>query len=114
MVLRPAGIIIINNDLTDSVQTAIVSQLHISEVIDGVTFDARMLADTNYSSNIKQLNLRILVKRSLQELDNRDVADLVLFATHGSISILSSGFGPPGYSYPINRVTWPQLCIFST
>ena len=112
--LRPAGIIIINNDLTTSVQNALIRQLHISEVIDGYVFDDRVASDSNYITNIKLLNLRILVKRSLEELTNRELADLVVFATHGAVSILKSKFGPPGCSFAISRVTWPQLCIYDT
>ena len=112
--LRPAGVIIINNDLTNSVQKAIVKQLHINEVIDGYEFDARVAADSNYITNIKLLDLRLLVKRSFDELDNRDLADVVLFAAHGLVYIMKNGFGPPGCAYAIARVTWPQLCIWDT
>ena len=112
MVLRPAGVIIVNNDLTDNIQAKLVTQLHITEVIDGSTFDARIAADEDYVSNIKLLDTRVLVKRSLAETTNRASADVVIFVSHGLAAVLENKFGPPNVTYPIVNITWGKLCIF--
>jgi len=114
MVLRPAGIIFVNDDLTTSVQNALVKQLHISEVIDGYTFDARIAASSDYIDNIKLLDMRIMVVRSFEELDNRSLADVVIFVTNGLASVLQNNFGPPGITFAVLRLTWGQLNVFNT
>ena len=113
MVLRPAAIIFVNNDLTDSVRNMLVKQLHISEVIDGDTFDARVTADSNYPNTIKADDLRLMVVRSFLELDNRALADVVVFVSHGLAAILENNFGPKGQTYPVVNLTWGKLGIFS-
>ncbi len=112
MIIRPAGIIFVNNDLTTSVQNALVKQLHIDEVIDGYTFDARAAAEPSYVSIIKQLDLRIMVVRPYTELDNRILADIAVFASHGLAAVLKNNFGPHGVTHPICRLTWNKICIF--
>ena len=112
MVIRPAGVVFVNADLTPSVQNALVRQLHISEVIDGYEFDDRVTADPNYTDIIKQFNLRIMVVRSFEELENRSLADVVIFVTHGLASVLENKFGPPGITSAVSRLTWGKLCIF--
>jgi hypothetical protein len=114
MVLRPAGIVFVNNDLTPSVQAALVRQLHISEVIDGYIFDDRITANPGYVDIVKQLNMRILVVRSFEELENRTLADVVIFVTHGLASVLENKFGPPGVTSAVCRLTWGKLCVFQT
>ena len=114
MVLRPAGVVFVNNDLTTSVQNALVKQLHISEVVDGYAFDARITANPDYVDVVKQLDLRIMVVRSFEELDNRALADVVIFVTHGLASVLQNKFGPPGITSAVNRLTWGKLVIFGT
>jgi hypothetical protein len=112
MVIRPSAIIFVNNDLTDNVQTRLVRQLHINEVISGTEFDARVAADPDYPSNIKQLDLRIMVLRSFEELDNRDLADVVIFIKAALASILKNNFGPPGFTIAVLDIYWGKLCIY--
>lgn len=112
MVLRPSGIVFVNNDLTTSVQAMLVTQLHITEVIDGDTFDARIAADSTYPATINQLDLRIMVVRPFTELTNRDLADVVIWVSHGLASIEENKFGPPNQTFPVLNLTWGQLSIF--
>lgn len=114
MVLRPAGIVFVNNDLTTSVQSALVKQLHITEVIDGYVFDDRIVNNANYVDAIKLLDQRIMVVRSFEELTNRALADVVIFVSHGVASVLDNKFGPPGVTSAVCRLTWGKLCIFET
>ncbi len=114
MVIRPAGVIFVNNDLTENVQNALVRQLHITTVLDGYVFDQQVAADPDYVSKIKQLNRRVMVVRSFEELNNRDLADVVIFVSHGLASVLDNNFGPPGITSAVLRLTWGKLCIFET
>jgi len=113
MVVRPAAVIFINADLTDNVRNMLVKQLHINDVVDGYVFDQRIASDTNYVNNIKQLDLRVMVVRSsMQELQNREYADVVCFFKNGLISILENKFGPPGQTYRVVNLDWGDLCIY--
>lgn len=113
MAIRPAAIIFVNNDLTDNVRDMFIKQLHINEVIDGQTFDNRVLANSNYPNTIKANDIRLMVVRSFLELDNRALADIVIFASHGLAAILENKFGPKGLTHPIVNLYWGKLCIFS-
>ena len=110
---NPPAIIIVNNDLTASVQNTLVLQLRIDQVMDGYTFDQTIAADPNWPITIKSIhNQRILVIRDLRELNNREFADIVAFIAHGLISTEQNKFGPPITSYPVKKIHWGQLCIF--
>lgn len=113
MAIRPAAIVFVNNDLTDNVSNMLVRQLHIDEVIDGSTFDARVAADPNYPRTIKANDDRLMVVRSFRELENRTLADVVIFVAHGLAAVEENKFGPKAQTYPVVDLTWGKLCIFS-
>ena len=113
MTIRPAAIIFVNNDLTDSVRAMLITQLYISEVIDGYVFDTRVAADAAYPATIKAECKRLMVVRSFLELENRALADIVVFVSHGLAAILKNGFGPKGQTHSVVNLTWGKLCIFS-
>ena len=112
MGIRPAAIIFVNNDLTTNVQERLVRQLHIDEVIDGYAFDDRVTADPNYPSNIKQLNLRLMVVRSFEELENRALADVVIFVKAGLAAVLKNNFGPPAFTCEVLDIYWGKLSVY--
>ena len=112
MALRPAAIIFVNNDLTDNVKNYIVKQLHITQVMDGYAFDTLVTGVSGYVDTVKQLNQRIMVVRSFEELNNRNLADVVIFVAHGLATILHNNFGPPGITHEIVQLTWGKLCVF--
>lgn len=112
MVAVPAAIIYINSDTVTQVQEWIAKQLHISETIDGYVFDQRVAADPEYVNKIKQLDLRLLVRRAGQDFTNRNLADVVIFVINGLASILENKFGPPGQTYEVLNLYWGQLFIY--
>lgn len=112
MAIRPAAVILVNDDLTDNVKSVLIRQLHIDEVLDGYIFDDFVAADTNYISKIKNDNKRLMVIRSLEEDNNRDLFDVVIFVTHGLASVLKNNFGPPGITSQVMRLTWGKMCIY--
>ncbi|MAE84330.1 MAG: hypothetical protein CMB80_16430 [Flammeovirgaceae bacterium] len=113
MAIRPAAIIFVNNDLTNSVRDMLITQLHINEVVDGYVFDDRVTADSAYPSTIKANDQRLMVVRSFLELDNRALADVVIFVAHGLAAVLENNFGPKGQTHPVVNLTWGKLSIFS-
>lgn len=115
MVAVPAAIIIVNNDLSESAQAKLVTQLHISEVVDGATFDARIAADAAYPTTLRQLNQRLMVVRThwdRAEVATWTEADVVIFVKNGLAAVEKNLFGPPGITYKVLELTWPKLCIF--
>lgn len=109
MVLRPAGVVFVNADLTTNVQTVLVKQLQISEVTDGYSFDTVVASNSEYVNGLKRLNYRLLVVRSFEETTNRNLADVVIFVSHGLASVLMNKFGPHGITFPVSRLSWKQL-----
>lgn len=109
--LRPAAIIFVNNDLTDNVQAMLVKQLYISEVLDGYVFDQHIVDDSSYVNNQKLLNRRILVKRTLATVINRDFADIVGFVSHGLIAVLKNKLGPHEKTFSIVNLDWNKLLL---
>ncbi len=111
-IIYPGAVVFVNADLVDQVRTHIVKQLHINEVISGITFDARVAADANYVSKVKQLSVRILVERPYTELENRTLADIVIFVKNGLAANLKGGVGPPTQTYPVLNLHYGQFCLF--
>ena len=109
----PSAIVFVNNDLTVSVQDALEKQLYINTTFTGAQFDEVITADPNYPDKVKQLNQRIMVVRSFEELTNRTLADVVIFVCQAMAAIEYNKFGPPNTTYPINNLTWGKLCVYA-
>lgn len=112
MTVAPPAIIFVNNDLTDNVKSNIVRQLFIDEVLDGYVFDDRVTANADYPNQVRRSNLRLLVVRSFQELENRTLADLVIFVKAGLAAVEENKFGPPGFTLPVIGLSWGALGVF--
>jgi hypothetical protein len=110
----PGAIIFINNDLASSTMSRIVSQLQIEETITFEELNSRLIADPNYTRNIRIERRRIMVTIDFLTTDTRTQADVVVYVKNGLVSISKSCFGPPGATYPFNYLYWGQLCIFDT
>lgn len=101
----PSAIIFINADLSDITKNNLKIQLDITEIISDVEFDARVVADPNYPIFIHLNNQRVLViRQSLQDYTNRQLADILLFFKQGMVTVLQNNFGPPTLSLPIDRL----------
>ena len=113
--LFPAAILLVNNDLSLNAQQMLVRQLNISEVIDGYTYDNRIAANASYPAMVHNGNKRLLVVRSLTELNNRSTVDVVGFIKGGMIAIIPQiNCSTPGQTYPIVNLTWAKLLIGAT
>jgi hypothetical protein len=107
--IAPAAIILVNNDLTDNVKSAVQRQLFINETVTGSEFDARLEVNPNYTDVIHNSGLRLLIVRPFTELTNRSSADIVIFIKAGLASVLVNKFGPPGKTYAVDRMYLSQL-----
>lgn len=112
MPIVPSAIIYINVDLVDQVRDHIAKQLHITDILDGYVFDQLVATTPNYPSTIKQQNKRLMVIRPLDDLTNRNLADVVVFFKEGLVSVEKNKFGPPMPAFPALNLHWQQLCIF--
>jgi hypothetical protein len=102
--MSPPAIIFINTDLTTSIIDTFTRQLFLTQVMDAATFDALVAADGYYPQQIHQSGSRIMVLRPLYDMTNRSLADIVLFAKSGLVSVLYNRLGPPSITLPIDKV----------
>jgi len=85
----PAAIVLVNNDLTPNVQNMLVRQLHITEVIDGYTFDARVSANPNYLTQVHNFQQRLMIIRSLvMPVPNANLVDIIMFVKAGLANVV--------------------------
>jgi len=110
----PGALIMVNNDLSESVQNRLEIQLHIDETITGQEFDLRVAADPNYPRSIRILRRRLMVVRDHRDPTNRDQMDIVMFVKEGMISVTKNCFGPPGQTYLLRDIYWGAICIYHT
>lgn len=81
------------------------TQLYIHETMTFSEFNSRVTADPNYADVVHLQNLRILViLPTFQDYTNRDKADLVLFYSHGNVTVEVNKYGPPGLCLPVQRI----------
>jgi hypothetical protein len=110
----PGAIIMVNNDLSSSVQNRLQIQLHIDETITGQELDLRIAADPNYPQNIRIMQQRILVMRDFRETNNRTEMDIVIFIRESMVYIECNCFGPTGKTFALRDIHWGQLGIYNT
>jgi hypothetical protein len=102
--MAPPAIIFINTDLTESIIETFTRQLFLTFVMDAATFDAIVAADGYYPQYALENGWRIMVLRPLYDMTNRNLADIVLFAKAGLVSVEWNRVGPPGITLPIDKV----------
>jgi hypothetical protein len=113
--LVPAAIITINNDISESVRSKIIIQLHIDEVLDGYVYDDLVAADPEYPNNVRRANKRLLVVRTYWERDqiaSWTTVDVAIYVARGLAIIEKNLFGPPGKTWRVSELYWGKLCIF--
>lgn len=105
MASLPSAIIFVNDVLYSdgyySTKGELMTQLYITEAMDGYEFDARVAADPNYPNIVHFTGKRILVLRNFSDLTNRDLADVAIFVKNGLAAIEQNKIGPPGLTYPV-------------
>lgn len=108
----PSAIVFVNNDLVDSVREMLIKQLHIDQTFTGSQFDDIIANNPDYPQTVKQLRQRIMVIRSFEELENREIPDVVLFVKAGLASVEKNNFGPPGITLQVINLYWGALGKF--
>lgn len=110
----PAAIVFVNADLGSGIQTKLTAQLLIDEVMTNIEFNNRVSVDPNYPLEVHSNGLRILVLLpSLMDFTNRNLADVVLFAKGGLVTIEQDNNGPPMQSYQVDRVNIYDLLRYN-
>ena len=79
MIIFPSAVVFVNNDLTQSLLDKIITQLFITDIIDGYTFDGYIASNPDYLISTKSQNRRVLVIRAFNDLTNRNLADVAIF-----------------------------------
>lgn len=106
----PAAIFFVNADINEGIRNTLMNQLFIDETLTDVDFDARVQVEPEYPSLIHLNSLRIMVLRqNFRDLTNRNLADVVMFVKQGLASIEKNNFGPPGLTFPIDRINMYEL-----
>lgn len=109
----PPAIIFINADINDGIKATLMSQLSIEEAMTDTEFDARVAVDPNYPYNVRTQGYRILViRKTFQDYTNRELADIVMFLSHGQATIEYMKNGPPKLSLPIDKINIYELLRF--
>jgi hypothetical protein len=103
ILFAPPIIAFINTDLTTEVQSVFQRQFYLTAIMDGYTFDGYVATIPDFPAFVHQNMQRILVLRDLSDFTNRDLADIVLFAKTGLVSVLFNKYGPPNITLPIDR-----------
>jgi hypothetical protein len=108
----PSAIIFVNNDMNQTLQDTLVSQLFIHEAITGTEFDLRVELTPTYPDMIHLQGMRILVIRDdFMDLTNREYADVAIFVKSGLASIELNKIGPPNKAYRISELSiYKLLC----
>ena len=115
MVVFPSAIIVCNEDISASVRTHLIRQLHINDVQDGYEWDANVATDPSYPDKIRQLNLRVLVLRSFigrGTVPSWPEYDVAIFVKNGLAAVEKNLFGDHGLTLPVIGVYWGALGIF--
>ncbi len=106
----PAAIFFVNADINEGTRNTLMNQLFIDEALTDTDFDARVQVEPEYPTLIHLNNLRIMVLRqNFRDFTNRNLADVVMFVKQGLASIEKNGFGPPGLTFPIERINMYEL-----
>jgi hypothetical protein len=101
----PPAIIFVNADLNDTTKATLNSQLYIDQVWSDTEFDTIISANPTYPDQVHLNNLRVLViRQNFMDYTNRDLADVVMFYKQGEVYIEKNKFGPPGQTYPLERL----------
>lgn len=111
MNVLPSAILFVNSDLTQNVINKLKSQLFITDIFDGNTFDG-YVADSQFLIDCKSQNKRVMVIRPFNDYNNRHLADVAIFIKNGLASIEINKFGPPGQTYKVLELYWGKLGVF--
>ena len=110
----PPAIIFINNDIDGYITSTLENQLFIFETMTGDEFDSRVNNNPNYPTIIRNMGYRILVIRDdFMDYNNRTLADIAMFISHGMCSVLENNFGPPGLTLEIQHVYIHKLLRYN-
>jgi|ERR1035437_471634 hypothetical protein len=101
----PGAVILINNDVNDTVLATLGGQLLLDGYMTDTVFNSVIALNPNYMNTVHSDGYRILVILSdFRDLTNRNLADVVIFFAHGMANVMKNNLGPPTLSLPIARL----------
>lgn len=102
--VNPDGYI---NDLT---RQAFEAQLHLDATMTLKEFNTRVENDPSYPTIVHLQRYRIMViVPDYKDHTNRELADVVLFYSHGLVKVEKNKYGPPGFTVPLERINIYEL-----
>jgi hypothetical protein len=108
----PGAILFTNDNIPDQVRDTLRKQLAITTLMDGATFDGYVELYPTWPTYVKNKLERVMVMRSFRELDNRTLADVVIYVNNGMAAIETNKFGPPGLTYRVAELYWGKLMVY--
>ncbi len=97
--VNPDGYI---NDIT---RQTLETQLFLDEVMTLKEFNTRVEVDPNYPTIVHLQRYRVMViVPDYHDHTNRELADVVLFYSHGLVKVEKNKYGPPGLTLPLIRL----------
>lgn len=110
----PAGIVFINNDISDNQRSFIGTQLFANEIITKEEFDIRIQVDPNYPDLVRNMDQRLVViLTNFKDPVNRHAADVVLFLKGGLAYVEGNNVGPPKLGVNLLRLDIYTLLRFN-
>ena len=97
----PEGIIFVNSNLSEQVRQTIERQLYITETISFEEFDG-------YATYTGRL---LVLVTDFDNVENRELADVVIYVKMGLAYILKNNFGPTGLTVQVDRMYIHKLLI---
>lgn len=108
--IYPAGaVVFVNDDLVVGTEEVLMKQLYLDRVVDGYVYDDEVAANSDYPEMVRLAGEKLLVRRSLDDMTNRETADLVLFVKHGLAAVLKCNFGPHEKTVQVSSIGWKIL-----
>jgi len=104
----------VNDNISESIQTVLMQQLMLSEILSMEEFTLRIQNNPNYADIVRGLGQRIVVLKKMYDKSYNDVADIILFCRNGLIAVESSKIGPPGITFEIKNIQIFQLFFHQT
>jgi hypothetical protein len=112
MVVLPGAIIFMNDNVPDQVRDTLRKQLFITGLLTGTEFDGYVSVNPDYPTYVRNHSERIMVMRPFTELDNRTLADVVIYVDRGMISVETNKYGPRGLTLRVAELYWGKLSIW--
>ena len=98
------AIIFINNEISSQEKLTLQNQLVITEIISSEELDLRINKNPNYPQIIRSSGIKLLVTIPTNDLNTKNIADLVLFLKQDLIYVVSNKSGGSGQAFKLSNI----------